>query len=75
MKSQGSAWLLAHSSKSTVLWAEKRRKEGKKEREGMSEGSNVGSGSVGTAPTSEALCTTKTFVLRALVAHSCPNSL
>ena len=30
MKSRGSAWLLAHSSKSTVLRAEKRRKEGKK---------------------------------------------
>ena len=54
-----------------------RKKKGgrKKEREGMSEGSSVGSGSVGAAPRSEALCTTKTFVLRALVAHSCLNSL
>lgn len=54
----------------------RKKKEGrKKEREEMSEGSSVGSGSVGAAPTSGALCTTKTFVLRGLVAHSCPNSL
>ena len=57
-------------------FAGRKKKEGrKKEREGMSEGSRVGSGSVGAAPTSEALCMTKTFVLRALVARSCPNSL
>ena len=54
----------------------RKKKEGrKKEREGMSERSGVGSGSVGAAPTCKALCMTKTFVLRALVAHSCPNSL